>query len=261
MGTDSREGLDPTDPDAGGFLGDQGCDCTDTIMVVRLDPKQGTASILSFPRDLYVPIAGTGQLGPHQHRPRPGRADADRHDPAELRRSRSTTTSRSTSSASSRSSTPSAACRCGSTLPCATRTRACPSPAPQCVVLDGEQARKFVRSRHLEYQGTDGRWHGDPTADLGRITRQQIFIRRAIHVAVGKGLTNPMTLNDLVSAGVANVKLDEGLSAGDLLALGRAFAKFDSDRPRRLQHPVHAAHHVGGATAASWPTCARPSPT
>src|SRR5688572_3529519 len=31
VGSDSREGLDPADPDAGGFLGDTGCDCTDTI--------------------------------------------------------------------------------------------------------------------------------------------------------------------------------------------------------------------------------------
>ncbi|MEO7429696.1 MAG: LCP family protein, partial [Acidimicrobiales bacterium] len=75
---------------------------------------------------------------------------------------------------------------------------------------------------------TDGRWHSDPTADLGRITRQQVFIRRAISKAVGKGLTNPATLNQLVSAGVDNVRLDHRLSAGDLLDLGRQFARFNS---------------------------------
>ena len=61
VGTDSREGLDPADPDSGGFLGDTGCNCTDTIMVLRLDPKEETATILSFPRDLFIPIAGTGK--------------------------------------------------------------------------------------------------------------------------------------------------------------------------------------------------------
>src|ERR1044071_1224831 len=61
VGTDSRAGLDPDDPDAGGFLGggETGCNCTDTIMVVRVDPNATTASVLSLPRDLWVPIAGT----------------------------------------------------------------------------------------------------------------------------------------------------------------------------------------------------------
>ena len=47
-------------PDAGGFLGDNGCECTDTIMVVRVDPEKKQAYILSF-RDLFIPIAGTGR--------------------------------------------------------------------------------------------------------------------------------------------------------------------------------------------------------
>ncbi len=33
---------------------------SDTLMVVRLDPDAGTISLLSFPRDLYVPIPGHG---------------------------------------------------------------------------------------------------------------------------------------------------------------------------------------------------------
>jgi LCP family protein required for cell wall assembly len=34
---------------------------TDVIMLVSINPKQGTASIVSFPRDLYVTIPGRGQ--------------------------------------------------------------------------------------------------------------------------------------------------------------------------------------------------------
>src|SRR5688572_31662482 len=38
VGTDSRAGLDPEDPDAGGLLGGgkPGCNCTDTIMDLRV---------------------------------------------------------------------------------------------------------------------------------------------------------------------------------------------------------------------------------
>src|SRR5688572_6320103 len=62
VGTDSRAGLDPKAPDAGGLMagGEKGCNCTDTIMVLRVDPQARTANILSFPRDLWVPIADTG---------------------------------------------------------------------------------------------------------------------------------------------------------------------------------------------------------
>src|SRR5688572_25173551 len=63
VGTDSREGLDRDDPDAEGFFGDGevGCDCTDTIMLLRIDPKEKQARILSFPRDLWLPISDTGK--------------------------------------------------------------------------------------------------------------------------------------------------------------------------------------------------------
>ena len=77
------------------------------------------------------------------------------------------------------------------------------------MVLSGEQAHGFVRSRYLEYQDEDGDWRSDPTADLGRITRQQTFVRRAVAKAVKEGLSNPVTLNKLVSAGIASVSLDE----------------------------------------------------
>ena len=152
-------------------------------------------------------------------------------------------------------------------------------PDAECQVLDGEQARKFVRSRYLEYKDADGEWHGDSTADLGRITRQQIFIRSAISKAVSKGLTNPVTLNQLVSAGVDNVRLDEHLDAGDLLDLGQQFASFDSkelvgysipsERYRTsagadVQLPLHAAgrahpqHLPGAAPGNDQPAVDRP---
>jgi len=228
VGTDSRDGLNPSDPDAGGFLGDAGCNCTDTIMVLRLDPKAGTANILSFPRDLFVPIAGTGKTArintAHAHGvqvlidtiqqdfgvPINHYVEIDFVGFEEL--------VDAVGGVPMWFDTPVRDAHTGLSIPSA-----------QCQVLDGQSARRFVRSRYLEYQDTDGRWHTDGTADLGRITRQQIFIRRAIAKAVGEGLTNPITLNDLVAAGVSNVQLDGRLSAGDLLALGRAFARFDSN--------------------------------
>jgi hypothetical protein len=120
-------------------------------------------------------------------------------------------------------------------------------PEAECQVLDGEQARKFVRSRYIQFRGKDGKWHQDPTADLGRITRQQIFIRRAISKAVSKGLGNPVTLNQLVSAGVENVRLDKGLDASDLLALGRQFSDFNSQSLVGYSIPTEGHRTSAGA--------------
>ncbi len=48
MGSDHRSGTDVTDKRS------------DTILLVRLDPKRKSISMLSFPRDLWVPIPGHG---------------------------------------------------------------------------------------------------------------------------------------------------------------------------------------------------------
>jgi polyisoprenyl-teichoic acid--peptidoglycan teichoic acid transferase len=63
VGSDTREGADPNSPDYGG-IGDAeetGGRRSDTIMVLRFDPATNSGSLLSLPRDLLVPIAGTGR--------------------------------------------------------------------------------------------------------------------------------------------------------------------------------------------------------
>jgi LCP family protein required for cell wall assembly len=56
VGTDDATGLAPDDPV---LIGRPPGLRSDVIMVVRVDPATEHASILSLPRDLYVPIAGT----------------------------------------------------------------------------------------------------------------------------------------------------------------------------------------------------------
>jgi hypothetical protein len=96
-------------------------------------------------------------------------------------------------------------------------------------VLDPDRALQYVRARHLDYF-EDGEWHDDGSSDLGRISRQQDFIRRAIQRAIDKGVRNPITLNALVNAGVNSVTIDDTLVIDDLLALGRRFRSFDPEQ-------------------------------
>jgi LCP family protein required for cell wall assembly len=229
VGTDSREGLDPDDPDTAGFTGDgeTGCDCTDTIMVLRVDPKEKQAQILSFPRDLWIPLADTGKNA----RINSAHGHGEQVLIDTIQNNFGVTINHYVEIdfvGFERLVDAVGGIPMWFDAPVRDKHTGLSVPEAECQVLDGEQARKFVRSRYLEYKGSDGKWHSDGTADLGRITRQQIFIRSAISKAVGKGLTNPVTLNQLVSAGVDNVRLDEHLDAGDLVDLGRQFASFDS---------------------------------
>ncbi len=162
---------------------------SDTIMVLHVDPRQKKAAIFSIPRDLYVPIAG-GTLRQGQRRllaaRRPG---ADRHcrggaqDPHQplcrgrLRRLPGHRRGR----------------RRRQRLCASTGTGRVQRPVhrdPGCIRLDGDQGLAFVRSRYYEtLEG--GKWQIDPTADLGRIQRQQDFIRRMLRKAVRRGSPTP----------------------------------------------------------------------
>ena len=111
---------------------------------------------------------------------------------------------------------------------------------PGCANLDGDAGLAFVRSRNFESYES-GEWQIDPTADLGRIQRQQDFIRRMLRKAVASGLSNPITLNRLVGIGVRDVKLDDRMTTGDIVRLARRFKSLDADTVDMLTFPTEAA--------------------
>jgi LCP family protein required for cell wall assembly len=110
-------------------------------------------------------------------------------------------------------------------------------PEAGCVTLDAAQALAYARSRHYEFY-RDGRWHTDGSGDLGRITRQQDFIRRALHRAVSRGARNPAVLKELIDVAVGTVTIDDELTPGDLLALGSRFRSFNPDTLVTYSLPV-----------------------
>ena len=60
-GADNGACIDPESPYAGAFGDREGMgERSDTIMVLRVDPDADRVAVLSFPRDLYVDIAGSG---------------------------------------------------------------------------------------------------------------------------------------------------------------------------------------------------------
>ena len=255
VGSDSREGLDPDDPYDAQFFDDQGTftegvdvQRTDTIMVLRVDPDAGEAYLLSMPRDLWVPIADTGQnnrINTAYSRGREVLVDTIRqnfgipiHHYVEVDIVGFRGLVEAVGGVPMYFSDPVRDAYSGLRV-----------DSPGCVTLDGQQALGFARSRFLEIQDTEtGRWRTDPSGDLGRMTRQQQFIRKSISKAVSKGLTNPVTLNELVGVGVDFVGLDPTLTARDLVALGRRFASFDAESLQTFSVPADPFRTAGGAS-------------
>jgi LCP family protein required for cell wall assembly len=99
---------------------------------------------------------------------------------------------------------------------------------PGCVAVTGKQALAYVRSRHYQYK-TDyrGSWHDDPTGDLGRIRRQQYFMRSLAQEAISKGVRNPFTAKSLVDQVVKYLVADRGFSTSDFQTLAAAFRDTD----------------------------------
>jgi hypothetical protein len=91
-----------------------------------------------------------------------------------------------------------------------------------CQSFDGATALAWVRSRYFQYYEA-GKWRSDPTSDLGRISRQQDFIRRLMSQAIEKGAFNPIKANRLADAAMANLTVDSTFDVKDGLRMVQAF--------------------------------------
>lgn len=84
------------------------------------------------------------------------------------------------------------------------------------VKLNGEQALAYVRSRHYT-EVINGKEIEEPTADLGRIKRQQAFFT-AVLGKVGRS-RNPITLLDVGGQVVKGLRVDDKLGLWDAIQL------------------------------------------
>ena len=252
VGSDSRTALDPDDPANDRFLGDEQSGTegsrTDTIMILRVDPAVGRAALLSVPRDLFVPIADTGnrnRINVAYARGREVLIDTIRedfdipiHHYVEVDFVGFQKLVDAIGGVSLYFDEP--VRDTGSGLVVETTG---------CVSLDGDQALAFARARHLEIENpSTGRWRPDESADSGRIRRQQHLLRRAIGKAVDTGLEDPGAIDDLVSVAVDHVGLDPTLALGEVYALAQRFGSFDAETLDTYTIPGVSIRTSGGAS-------------
>ena len=253
VGSDSRSSVEKGDPNYKAFLGaggDQGGQRSDTIIIMRVDPKTHAVDMLSLPRDLWVPIAGTGESQrintayslkngrqtlidtiqqdfgiPINHyvevdfKGFQGVVDAIGGVPMYFDE------------------------------PMRDGNSGLNITAPGCVTLDGEQALAFARSRELQFKDPKtNKWKSDGTGDLGRVTRQQIFIRKVIDRSASKATSLDLAgTNDLLDAAVKNLTVDNGFGLDTMLALGKEFRSFTGDQMVTHTLPTSPFTTNGGA--------------
>ena len=78
------------------------------------------------------------------------------------------------------------------------------------------------------FDETIQQWLSDPTGDIGRIARQQDFLRRSMQRALDRGTTNPATANALLNVALSRVITDDRLTPRDLLSLAQAMRKLNT---------------------------------
>ncbi len=220
VGSDSREGI-VEEGAADGSFGDVGGQRSDTMMILRTDPAHGRAAILSLPRDLWVEIAGTD-----------GRDRLNAAYPAGPETLIDTVEQNFGIPIHHYLEVDFLGFKhlvdaVGGVPTCFERPVKDDNSGllilqPGCYDLDGLTALQYARARHLQTLGDDGEWHTDPTADLGRIARQQAFMKDALKQAVRVGLTDPTAVPDLAAIVRDDLSSDDGFT----------MARFGSDLRR-----------------------------
>ncbi len=113
-----------------------------------------------------------------------------------------------------------------------------------CIQLNGTQALQVVRARHLQYKGpgvtsTDPYyWPQEAQSDLARIRRDHEFLRVLAAAVKAKGLSNPITDQQLVAGVVGQLTVDSGFSATDMISLVLGFHNVNANTAPQLTVPV-----------------------
>jgi LCP family protein required for cell wall assembly len=212
----------------------------DTIIVAHLDPAARTASLLSLPRDLWVPIDGGADQRINTASAHGAEAlvrtvqDAlgirlDHYVQLDFEGFR-------------RLVDAVGGIRVAFDVPVRDRVSGL-DEAAGCRVIDGETALRLVRGRHVQ-RLVGGRWLTDPTGDLGRIATQQRFVVSAL--AKAGEARSPRAVLRLLDAAADHLTVDAGLSSDELVALGRQLADLDPAAVRTVVLPVTNAR-VGSA--------------
>jgi len=243
IGTDSAAGLAEGDPvlnkrSTGGQL-------ADVIMILRVDPRDKSVRLLSIPRDSRVKLSPSGKM--ERINAAMGGVDGEANLVQTIKRNFGIQIDNyvQVDFLSFRDLVEVlGGVPVYFTTPVRDENSGLAIDEPGCKLLDPVQALSYARARHF-YFYKDGKWRPDGTGDLGRISRQQDFMKRALRRAADKGMRNPSTALGVINAAASSVKMDSTLDVGTLLSLATQFQSFNPDALQSVQVPTVAAPRGG----------------
>lgn len=254
IGNQSRANISPSEAQHFGSPQALAGSLSDVIMIMHLDPAKNTASLLSIPRDLFVPMPPGSPVGPYQ------KIDAALNDgkngPDNLIQAITTdfgipinhfvelefdgfqNTVNALGGISEYFPEPLYDKQSGLSI-----------PNPGCIHLNGAAALALVRARHLQYDplgdnAPRSSWPYDPESDLSRIVRDHTFLRVLASTAKSQGLTNPLTLNAFLGAVINQITVDNGLKS-QLINVASHYRHLNPGAIPELTLPITT---VGGAS-------------
>lgn len=117
-----------------------------------------------------------------------------------------------------------------------------------CNHLDGMAALTVVRARHLQYQPNDSygpnvaNWPQEPQSDLARIRRNHEFLRVLAAAVSAKGLGDPITDAKLVAAVAPQLTVDSGFSNSQMVDLITTYHAVNSQTAPQYTLPVMSSN-------------------
>lgn len=227
-GADNNTCLDPDSPYASAF-GERAGERSDTIMMWRINPSTSQIAALSFPRDLWVDIAGRSS------RNRINSA-YERDDPQRLVYTIAENFGIYTDHyiqidfCAFKKMVDAVD---GVSVPFERPVRDVNTglnvdiTEPQCFEFDGDHALAYVRSRKLQTTNEEGEWiSADGVSDLGRISRQQDFIRRVADEAIANAFS-PSVILGLIETSEDYIVLDSNLTPNKILQFAGVIRSID----------------------------------
>ncbi len=258
IGSDSRAGNTGQAAQSFGSLSEVGGQRSDTIKILHVDPKSGTAELLSIPRDTWVEMSGlpedSGLTGPQKIN------TAFNDGPIPLVDTIQNTFGipinhfvvvnftglinavQSVGGISMNVPYPIRDC---SEDGCYNDNSGLDITTTGCQVLNGNQVLALARSRYFEYDDpAEGGWNGDPTSDLGRIVRQNEIIEALMSKV--ESTYDPLTLRSFLDSVVHDITVDSGLGPNLLFDLADRYHAFSPSKLVTLTLPTTPADNYGG---------------
>jgi LCP family protein required for cell wall assembly len=193
---------------------------SDVIVVVRLIPSTGRVVMMSIPRDLWVPIAGTNgynkinaafNSGPSQL------VKTIQHDLGiPVNHVMMVNFPGFSGMVDSLGGI-----YLNFPMPVRDRYSGLDITTKGCQLVNGTQALALVRSRHLYYYA-HGTWNYDGMSDWSRIRRQQAFFH-ALLLRLHGVIPDVFRLNSFLGASVSDLAVDSSFSSSEMMSLGMKY--------------------------------------